>query len=185
MMKAIQDPDVCQIHSHNKCTKSMFSILEIIKQIRNIKKGEISLLYNPRHDLALGKNLVGAPVGVSAAAGGVILVQLAAADGHSRMGIGIAIDIEDEDVTRLAAVVSLARLMPSLVQEGVVQLGHPAKVVAVVVSVAGQAREGASCVSRHGSKLRAAIIRVTATVAVRPIDGGAGIVATGGWAGSS
>jgi hypothetical protein len=56
--------------------------------------------------LALGKHLVGAPVGGVAAAGGVVLVQLAVADGHGGVRVGVAVDVEDQDVAGLAAVVA-------------------------------------------------------------------------------
>ncbi len=120
-----------------------------------------------------------------ATAGGVVLIQLAVADGHRSMCVWVAVDVEDEDVTRLTAVVALARFVPSFVQQGTVELRHPAKIVAVVVGVTGQARERTSGVRSHGGKLRATIVRIPATVAVGPVDRSTGIVATGSGAWSA
>jgi hypothetical protein len=67
-----------------------------------------SLLPRGALRLALGEHLVGAPVGGVAAAGGVVLVQLAVADGHGSVRVGVAVDVEDQDVAGLTAVVACA-----------------------------------------------------------------------------
>ena len=66
--------------------------------------------------LALGEHLVGSPVRGVTAACRVVLVQLAVADRHRSMRIWVAVDVEDENITRLATVVALAGLVPSFVQ---------------------------------------------------------------------
>lgn len=120
-----------------------------------------------------------------AAAGRVVLVEQAVADSHGGMGIGVAVDVEDEDVAGFAAVVALARLVPAFVEECVVQLGHPAEIVAVVAGVAREAGEGTTSVSSHGSKLRATVVGVATTVTVGPIHGGSGVVTAGSGAGTA
>lgn len=130
--------------------------------------------------LALGQDLVGAPVGGVAAAGRVVLVQQAVTDGHSGMSIRIAVDVEDEDVSSLTTVEALAGLVPALVEESMVKLGHPAQIVTVIVGVAGQTGEGSTSVSSHGRELRAPVVRVAAAVTVCPVHGRTSIVAAGG-----
>ena len=56
--------------------------------------------------LALGEHLVGSPVGRGAAAGRVVLVQLAVAQRHGSMGVGVAVDVVDQHVALVAAVVA-------------------------------------------------------------------------------
>ena len=65
------------------------------------------------------------------------------------------------------------------------ELRHPAKVVAVVVGVTGQAGERATSVSSHSGELRAPVVGITAAVAVGPVHRSTGVVAAGGGARST
>ena len=56
--------------------------------------------------LALGEHLVGSPVGRGAAARRVVLVELAVTQSHGSMGVGVAVDVVDQHVALVAAVVA-------------------------------------------------------------------------------
>lgn len=100
-------------------------------QNEGVWKGEFAL--GGQHD-------VGAPLGTSATARGVVLVEQAVAD---RQG-GVLVSVVDEHLAGRSAPGAAGGRVPAVVHQRLVQVGHVSQVVAVVVAVVGHAGEHAT-----------------------------------------
>ena len=129
----------------------------------------------------LGQPDIWSPIGGGAAAGGVVLVQVAVADGQGGVRIRIPVDVIDKHLAALAAVVgATAALHPPQREQTLVQLRHLQQVVPAIVGVAGQARQLTSSVQGAGDEFSAQPLRVLAAVRIRPADRRFHVVAAGG-----